>query len=631
MEESLAPSATVSSYSSDGQTKQVKEGARLLKDQETGYKKNRHWIDEHLLIFDRAPKLDCSEFYTWDELQPCMILKEKEAEVLEEDRNWLDKVLHSFESAPRLDCCEFSQDILLSTTELKSERKPPEQNSLSADFQRPDSGFYSFDIESIKAGSELDFTSQQSRDAPVSEQTSQSLRCGEMEDVVASDTLNERTVYYHLAEAGDQEHQKNGKRESKSMECHITKDKDKIENCHNQKPKNKKTKQLISYQLHLQSGWDWTTGPLDMKNEWFRLDSFASLTYCRFQKLSFVSLATAGFYHSSEHRKIQCFTCDKCYTPEYLENLLQAHGFSYPPKDLVHEKWCMISDHGNIPIHPSPVCNDIGNPSCNKRAFKDQKGRLIKCENMCGLNTFFMDISHKLAEFPALKDAFKNYRPGKLILEMLEIGKFNSSRGFHNILLHLKMVKPEDTVINLEIFELIRFLCILNKEEIVIERKCRKGCPMQSTFTKEQIIINPPKTTDGEMNIIQQGILEFFKDLGPSSKCCHHCQETVHLTFSHPPPPVLFLNIWRLNCLRGFEVPAVVNILSYRYRVGTVYVHKDQHFTGWIYKPGENQNWTYYDDSKVNQRDKYSADLDRTKEFPGNERMVVISYYLINN
>lgn len=172
MEESLAPSATVSSYSSDGQTKQVKEGARLLKDQETGYKKNRHWIDEHLLIFDRAPKLDCSEFYTWDELQPCMILKEKEAEVLEEDRNWLDKVLHSFESAPRLDCCEFSQDILLSTTELKSERKPPEQNSLSADFQRPDSGFYSFDIESIKAGSELDFTSQQSRDAPLSEKNS---------------------------------------------------------------------------------------------------------------------------------------------------------------------------------------------------------------------------------------------------------------------------------------------------------------------------------------------------------------------------------------------------------------------------------------------------------------------------
>lgn len=75
----------------------------------------------------------------------------------------------------------------------------------------------------------------------------------------------------------------------------------------------------------------------------------------------------------------------------------------------------------------------------------------------------------------------------------------------------------------------------------------------------------------------------------------------------------------------------MVNVLSYRYRVGTVYVHKDQHFTGWIYKPGENQNWTYYDDNKVNQRDKYSADLDRTKEFPGKEHMVVISYYLINN
>lgn len=237
-----------------------------------------------------------------------------------------------------------------------------------------------------------------------------------------------------------------------------------------------------------------------------------------------------------------------------------------------------------------------------------------------------------LAEFPALKDAFKNCRAGKLILEMLDRGKLNSARGIHHILLNLRMVKPEDTEINLQSFELIEFLCILNKEEMVIERKCCEGCPMQSTFTKEQIIINPPKTRGGKMNI-QQGILEFFEACCPLSKCCDYCKETVHLTFSHPPPPVLFLNVWRLSHppIIAVEVPAVVSVLDHRYRVSTVYVHKGQHFTGWSYKPGENQNWTYYDDSKVNQRDRYSADLDRTKEFPGSERMVVISYYLINN
>uniref|UniRef100_K1PN39 Uncharacterized protein n=1 Tax=Magallana gigas TaxID=29159 RepID=K1PN39_MAGGI len=98
---------------------------------------------------------------------------------------------------------------------------------------------------------------------------------------------------------------------------------------------------------------------------------------------------------------------------------------------------------------------------------------------MCGLNTIFVDISHMLAEFPALKDAFKNCRAGKLILEMLERGKLNSARGIHHILLNLRMVKPEDTEINLQSFELIEFLCILNKEEMVIERKCCEGCPMQ--------------------------------------------------------------------------------------------------------------------------------------------------------
>lgn len=112
---------------------------------------------------------------------------------------------------------------------------------------------------------------------------------------------------------------------------------------------------------------------------------------------------------------------------------------------------------------------------------------------------------------------------------------------------------------------------------------------------------------------------------------CDHCQETVRLTFSHPPPPVLFINVWRLNRppVGAFEdVPAVVYVLGHRYRVGTVYVHQEQHFTGWIY---ENQAWTYYDDSKVSPGDKYSADLDETKEFPGNEHKVVVSYYLINN
>lgn len=666
MEKPLASAATVGtcSYSSDGGTILFKESPPLFEDEGKDFTK------------------PCEKSST-----------EQEAKDVEGKRETAEVTLN-LKSAPKLDAREISLDKVPSE-EFEPEKEPYVPVLQCADkpnrlplCQKLDSGYYSVDVdESIEAGSEVDSPSQLSTDAPVSEQSSQSLRRGEMEDVVPSN----RTECFHLAEAGGKEHQKNGKRENsidnvQSVKCRITKDNEEIveiKSCQNQKPSNKTPKKLISYQeffrmlrkalresklpklvysflknkkyvkkclkrfglsnlrlnetyvcvvfpvLHLQSDWDWTM--LDMKKEWFRLASFASLTYRRFQKLSSVSLASAGFYYSSEHRKIQCFTCDKCYTPEYLENLLQARGTSNLPKGL-HENWCLISDHGNIPMHPNPGCNDVGNPSCNKRPFKDAEGKLIKCKHMCGLNTIFADVSHMLAEFPALKDAFKNCRAGKLILEMLELGKLNSARGIHHILLNLRMVKPEDTEINLQSFKLIEFLCILNKEEIVIERMCGEGCPMQTTLKKEQIIINALKT-DGKMNI-QQGILEFFEACCPSSKCCDYCQKTVNLTFSHPPPPVLFLNVWRLSCPPhgAVEVPVVVYVLGHRYRLGTEYVHKDQHFTGWIYKPAENQEWPYwyYDDARVSPLDRYSAVFDDTKEYPGNERMVVISYYLDN-
>lgn len=384
MDERLASAATVGSNVIEGQTVQIKEGPPLFEDEGKDFPK---------------PK-------------PCEKSSSKrEAEGLEGKKE-TEEVTLNLESAPKLDASEISLDEVLSK-ECEPEGNIPQQVERSADEpenQKHDSGFYS--LESIKVDSEVDSLSQLSRDAPGSEQTSQSLRRGEIEDVEPSDPLNERTnECSHLAEAGNQERRKKSR---------STKDKEEIENKQKWENStdnaqdmecriNKKTRHSISYQklfrilfkalresklpklvynffaknkkydkkclkrfelsnfrliktdcvvcpvLDLQSGWDWNT--MDMKKEWFRLGSFVSLTY-RFEKLSFVLLATAGFYYSSEHEKIQCFTCDKCYTPEDLENLLQAFGTSNPPKGL-HENWCLISDHGNIPIQ-NPGCNDVG-------------------------------------------------------------------------------------------------------------------------------------------------------------------------------------------------------------------------------------------------------------------------------
>lgn len=394
----MASAATVGSNLIEGQTVQIKEGPPLFEDEGKDFPK---------------PK-------------PCEKSSSKrEAEGLEGKKD-TDEDTVNLESAPKLDAREISLDEVLSK-ECEPEGNIPQQVERSADEpenQKHDSGFCS--LESIKVGSEVDEVdslSHLSRDAPGSEQTSQFLRCGEMEDVKPSDPLNERTdECSHLAEAGDQECQKNGNRESKSMKCHITNDEEIVSkktrenstenaqdmNCRNKKTprhsiscqkwfrilckdlresklpklvynffaKNKKydkkclknfglsnfrlieTDCVVFPVLDLQSGWDWTT--LDMKKEWFRLASFEILTYnCRYQKLSFLLLAKNGFYYSLEHRKIQCFTCDKCYTPKDLKNLLQALDTSNPPKGL-HENWCLISDHGNIPVHQTPGCNDVG-------------------------------------------------------------------------------------------------------------------------------------------------------------------------------------------------------------------------------------------------------------------------------
>lgn len=396
MEERLASAATLNSCSSDiGQTVQIMKSPPLFDGEGNDFTK------------------PCENSSTGQEAKGL------------EGKEETDEVTLNLKSAPKLDAREISLDKV-SSEEFEPERESPVKVSHRADepgvFQIDDSGFFSDGVESIEAGSEVDSSSQQSTDAPLREPSSQSLRRGEMEDVVPSETLNERTECFHLAEAGGKEHQSNGKRENsidnvQRVKCRITEDDEEIveiKSWQNQKPSKKTPRKLISYQeffrilrkalresklpklvynffarnkkyfkkclkrfplsnlrlnendvcvvfpvWHLQSGWDWTTGSLDMKNEWFRLYSFASLTCCRFQKLSFVSLATAGFYYSSEHKKIQCFTCDKCYTPEHLEYLLQACGTSNLPKGL-HEKWCLISDHGNIPIHPNPICNDIG-------------------------------------------------------------------------------------------------------------------------------------------------------------------------------------------------------------------------------------------------------------------------------
>lgn len=101
--------------------------------------------------------------------------------------------------------------------------------------------------------------------------------------------------------------------------------------------------------LDLQSGWDLII--LDMKKEWFRLVFFEIFIYnCRYQKLLFLLLVKNGFYYSLEYRKIQCFTCDKCYILKDLKNLLQVFDILNFLKGL-YENWCLIFDYGNIFVY----------------------------------------------------------------------------------------------------------------------------------------------------------------------------------------------------------------------------------------------------------------------------------------
>lgn len=94
-----------------------------------------------------------------------------------------------------------------------------------------------------------------------------------------------------------------------------------------------------------------------MNRELLRLYSY-SLTPYIFKKASTVVLATDGFFYCKEHGNIKCFTCDACYSPEDLEKRFKY--FSSKPPDNLHETWCLISDHGNIPIYQVPSSNHIG-------------------------------------------------------------------------------------------------------------------------------------------------------------------------------------------------------------------------------------------------------------------------------
>lgn len=111
---------------------------------------------------------------------------------------------------------------------------------------------------------------------------------------------------------------------------------------------------------------------------------------------------------------------------------------------------------------------------------------------------------------------------------------------------------------------------------------------------------------------------------------CSCCKENVRLTFSHT-PPCLFLNVWYLRHLNVKYIPTFISVLNKIFRISTIYLCKNKHFTAWIYKPRPNLERAYYDDCNVNPLDRYSAVFDLTKEFPGNEHMVVVSYYRTEN
>lgn len=364
-----------------------------------------------------------------------------------------------------------------------------------------------------------------------------------------------------------------------------------------------------------------------MNRELLRLYSY-SLTPYIFKKASTVVLAKDGFFYCKEHGNIKCFTCDACYSPEDLEKHFKY--FSSKPPDNLHETWCLISDHGNIPMYQVPSSNHIDrqNPSCYKRKFKDDGGRLIECLNFCGLNCVYTDIKNML-KYPALKDAFKNHKPGsgfKALLNMTGHGeRLNSARGMRDMLLYLGMVKQQETRINQERFYLIRFFCELMKEEISIIRSC--SCKEEHKLIEQIIVYSLLEDQALAMDsIFQRGIDKFFDVLFGTRCSC--CKENVCLTFSHT-PPCLFLNVWKSG-LNMKYVPTFITVLNKIFRISAIYLYTKDHFTAWIYKPRPNLERAYYDDRNVNPQDIYSADLDETKEFPGNECMVVVSYLTEN-
>lgn len=69
---------------------------------------------------------------------------------------------------------------------------------------------------------------------------------------------------------------------------------------------------------------------------------------------------------------------------------------------------------------------------------------------------------------------------------MMDHGERNSARGMRDMLLHLGMVKQQETLINQESFNLIWFFCQLMKGEISIIRRC--SCKEEHKM-KEQIIV----------------------------------------------------------------------------------------------------------------------------------------------
>lgn len=69
---------------------------------------------------------------------------------------------------------------------------------------------------------------------------------------------------------------------------------------------------------------------------------------------------------------------------------------------------------------------------------------------------------------------------------MMDHGERNSARGMRDMLLHLGMVEPHETIINQENFNLIEFFCRLMRRDISIIRRC--SCKIEQKM-KEQIIV----------------------------------------------------------------------------------------------------------------------------------------------